>query len=873
MSGPQGVAHRAIKAKRDVPVSAGPQPANSAQVTGNTTPPSQNGYVAIQKNETDVISPQTTPPTLWSSPFDQFSNFLQHQEATQVALTDFLERRMEWFNTAETSGKFSPQARAGITQFKQLVFASIETYAQVKNSLNSPITRSEWWQEPETFDALEVQFQFFVEYAPIIDMLIAASDNQSILTAPHQDLNASTPLTQVALDDFFTGFAAVTSGDAAGSIMGQEMIEKTKVHVELLVQYEQITLQYQAHLNVLKDLTSPLVAVDAPWQGHYEPEFPDQTGYNPSKLPVEHLNALPLQQAYQRADKKGWDATFKILNRNPASAEHKVGELMADAMWHREEKIFSKWNGKPWERLAIAATQRAAAIAPMQEMIKAAQAYVPAGGSLEAAMREMKPAIKTARKLLYELQNIWRGGGLIPEVPENLHRLKPIFIQLANAKDALNSAESAWNVGDSETAKRHYLQAQRHYVLALETPRFKSLLALAEKYQTISFYAKLSITVATTLVGAGLGALAFAGAEGALITAGASATVIRVGALTVNGAIFAVSTNFLNNALLNEKLPKGAAGWTYEVTSTTLLFGALNKIALKWGKPLGALAEGGLTRALGAKAATKLGAGVIYTGGEITQMVPNYLFFASAWTPVDMMAQQFVNEATFTPGEVFEEAYSWQSFAIQAGFLGALRVANAAVFPWIKPLYQKLANYADRAITRRLEAFDAQSVTLKGQLDTLAQQHGDNPAEVMAQGALLTRKLAAVAHKEFDLLSLFDTDAPHIINRRAELAGLNETYTEATHQFRSMSELTSTFQRAQVHHLAAGLVSYDPAAQNIIRGLSAQKSALFSLRDVGSGNFIFAWKGHFGEAFEVTMVPAPKGPLSKSTAIVPAKAD
>lgn len=873
MSGPQKVTHRAIKSKRDVPASARPQPANSAQVKGNGTPPSQNGYIAIQKNETDLISPQTTPPTLWLNPFDQFSNFLQQQETTQVALTDFLERRMEWFNAAETSGKFSPQARAGINQFKQLVFASIETYAQVKSNLSSPITRSEWWQEPETFDALEVQFQFFVEYAPIIDLLITASDNQSILTAPHQDLNASTPLTQVALEDFFTGFAAITSGNPAGSIMGQELIEKTKVHVDLLMQYEQITLQYQAHLNVLKDLTSPLVGVDAPWQGHYEPEYPDETGYNSSKLPAEILNALPLQQAYQRADKDVWDATFKIINRNPASAEHKVGELMADAMWHREEKIFSKWNGQPWERLEKAATQRAAAIAPMQEMIKAAQAYVPAGGSLEAAIREMKPAIKAARKLLRELQTIWRGGGLIPEVPEHLHRLKPIFMQLANAEDALNLAESTLNAGDSETAKRHYLQAQRHYVLAVETPRFKSLLTLAEKYQTLSFYTKLGVTVATTVVGAGLGAMAFAGAEGALLSAGASVNVIRIGSLAVNGATFAVSTNLLNNALLNEQLPKGAGGWTYEVTSNTLLFGALGKIALKWGKPLGNLAEGGLARALGSKAATQWGGKVIYVGGEVTQMVPNYLFFASTWTPVDMMAQQFVNDATFTPKEVIDRAYSWQSFAIQAGFLGALRLGNAAVFPLINPLYQKLANYANRAITQRLESLDERRTALQNKLDVLPRQEGGNPAEVMAQGALLTRKLATVVREEFDLLSLFDTDAPHIINRRAELAGLNETYTAATQQFRSMSDLTATFQRAQVHHLAAGLVSYDPAAQNIVRGLCAQNSALFSLRDVGSGNFIFAWKGHFGEAFEVTMVPTPKGPLSESTAIVPAKAD
>ncbi len=816
------------------------------------------GGVVDPKTASGKTAPQPTSFQDLTPSFEKFRGFIEKFGDTQTALKDFLGRRSAWFDAAGKTGD--------ISHLRELIADSIKGYNQVQNHLNSPIPRCEEWQGPETFEIFDVQFQFLSISVPVIDLLITATGNLSKLMENHDGLRSSTPLTQRALDDFFTGVTEIKAGNI---IKGGELIEETPRHAVLLERYEQVTIQYQKYLGRLRQLTSPLVGVDAPWRGYYEPENPEQTGYNPSLLPAEHLNAMPLQKAYQLADKKEWDTVFRIINRNPVTNEHKLGEMTADATWDPETRKFVRWSGDPWRRLEKATRERTIANDTMPEMIRMAETHVTTGGTLPEAIRAMESDIQSARKLITNMRGVWKGGFCAPSIPQYQGYLAPLIQHLDRAEGAINTAAGALCTGDEAMALHKFLQAQRFYVLAAQTPRFKSLLALAGDYETLSFYPKLGLTIAATATGAGLGALVAVGTEGALISSGATAMTIRLGALAANGATFAVTTSMLNHAFIDEPLPKGVGGWTYEVASNILLFGTLGKIGQKWGRPMGTLATGKLTQALGTRTTTWLGSRAVFVAGELAQMIPTYAFFTTTWTPVDMIGQQFANDAAFTPGDVVKRAYTPENFILQGGFLVGLRLGNSLAFRLIEPLYRRGANFANATMDTRLKALQGRREVLRRQLNVLIGHGTDDPVAVMLLGASLARSTAASAREELDLLTLFDSKILGIGSRRAELRGMDMAYTAAGQEFHSRSNLFAIFQDARVQGLATDLVSYDPAAFKSLQGLCKVRSPWFSMRDIGDGNFLFTWKDGRGETVMTTMVPTPQGPLSTATDIVP----
>lgn len=878
-------AHGTRGPKRDVPGSAQPQPPSPTLTVEKITPPSSAEYVNIQKLETLPPSPRITSPQRWidpkvenltSNPHDQFCDFIEKNGTIQSTLKDFLERRSASFDAMKKSGDFSPTAIMGMAQFKQIVIGTITTYDQVRTNLSSPITKSEWWQEPEIFDSLNAYFQFFSDAVPEIDKLIAAFQTQNAIIAHYDILRPSTSLTQVVLEDFFTGIEAITSGDVAGIVMGQELIEKTMQHSLLLQKYEQITLQYQDVLNELKRYTSPLVGVDVPWLGYYEPEYPGQTGFNPSTLPTDHLNAMLLQKAYQRANKETWDKVFRDINHDPSTDEHKVAEMMADSTWDPEEKKFTHWDGQPWERIEKSIQRRAMAIVSMQEMIMATKPLVPDDGSLEESIRQTESDIEKSRKLVTEMETTWKSFVKILEVPEYLRSIGPISQHLNDAESAINIAAGSLRTGDRERAVQNFLKAQRAYVLAVETPHFNSLFELAGEYQTLSLYPNLGVAVVATAASFGVATMAYVGTEGLLLTSGATAMTTSIGAYVAQGATLSVVSGLLLNTLIDAPLPKGVSGWTYDIAINSALMRVLKFIDVL-AKPVGMFAERSLSRILGSSAKTGLGVRTIVLGKETVMLGISYLFFAGAWTPMDLIGQTFMNDATFTPKKILcinsspNCAWSPESTTMQGGFIVALRLSNPIMSSLLKSPYQRVRNYMKNALDMRIQSLIEQRAAIESQLAALPEQSGNDPATVMRQGSALTRQLASTVQEEVGMWSLLDTSKPDVAVRIRGLKGMKKIYTTAIPELQSMAEVASTFQNAHVQHLAAGIVSYSPTAQGSLQKLCTLKSSRFSFSDTGDGNFIFAWQGRFGETFKVTMVPTPNGPTSASTEIVPAR--
>lgn len=814
---------------------------------------------------------------LWITPehYDQVRDWLDKRAPMQEALQGFLKRRAGWFDTAGQNGGWSAAAVIGIARYRQILTRTAATYDQIRTGIHSPVARSEGWQDPEAFDALDQDLQFNAMFVPIIDRLITVAQNQRSLASGDNVLRYATPLVHVAVEDFFIGIAAASSEDPLVKAAAPDMLGNVAQHIGLLARYDQVTARYQKVLTRLKQLTSPLVGADVPWQGYYPPEYPAQTDYNPSTLPDEHLNDQPLQKAFRAVMggplEEGYRQVFKALNRDPATSDHQKAELMADALWDEGEKKFAPWNGTPWTRLEEVTTRREAVVERMEELAKAAEPYAPQESSLADAVRQMDSAIRDARQVLKQMEMIWKGGGIIPSVREDRSRLAPIMAQVDRAEGAIDAAAGALRQGDKEHALKQLLQAQRAYVNGIGTPRFKSLTRAAEGYQRLSFSTQLGVTVATTVLSGGIAGVVAAGTKGALIARGASAMLIRGGSLFAAGAVFSVSASSLNHVLINEPLPKGVSGWSYEVGSNTVMFGALEKIAMRYGRPLGMWAKGELTRVIGAQAKGPWLGWIPTVGGGVAEMAPTYLFFAGAWTPVDQMGQQFFVDSTFSPLAVLSKSYSGQSLIMQLGFLAALGVSNKlfAALPLINRVNKFVGDYVNNSVNHRVQTLVDQRVAAQQQLKDFSGRWATDPAAVVGEGAALMTNAAATARRELDFLSLFDHGVQGIASHRAELRGLNAAYLEGAQRFRVMTQVTSVLQQACAHIIAPGLVAYDPAMQGAIRGLTALGQSQFSLRDSGGGTFVLAWEGRFGDKYEVTLVPEPAGPLSTATDIVP----
>lgn len=863
------------------------------------------GYIATPPALGLPPSPvRIATPQLWATP-------KRHDLAPMLEeLRGFLKRRAGWFDTAGQNGEFSVAAVIGIARYRQMLTRATTTYDQIQTSIHSPVARSEGWQDPEAFNALDQEFQFNAMFVPIIDQLITTAQNQRTLAAGDNVLRYATPLVQVTVEDFFTGIAAASSENPLVKAAAPDRLGRVAEHIQLLARYDQVTARYQEALTRLKQLTSPLVGVDVPWAGYYEPEHPSLKGRNPSTVPDVFLNNHPLQKAFHAVMggplEEGYRQVFKVLNRDPASPDHQKAELMADAAWDEGEKKFASWNGTPWTRLEEVTTQRELVVERMEELAKAAEPFKTSSDTpIEKAIPEMKVGIQQAKALIREAEAIL-DRWYMPTIPEDIQRLKPFAVQLNTAETAIDDAAVALSAGDSARAISQYTVAQRAYIMALETPRFKTLIADVEEYQKLSLYPKLAGMVVSIWFGAALGGMAAVGARGALSRwllgpglAIASRTVmgVNVGRIAIGGAslvanatIFSVTTSWLNHLAFSDvPLPKGVHGWGYEFVSNTVMFGILGGMAVVVAKRVKTITQG-LEKTVLRTAVTPLrGEGFVIKSmhtiappnwllkqipgatGEVLELIPTYLFFAGIWTPLDMIAQDSVTNGTLPTWEkvkaAYNESYTLQSLGMQLGVLAALSVGKQGGLTRI--LAEKMYARVNKMVTSRLETLGERRATLQQKLDALRTEGSGNTIERMARETALRRDIAETLREEHTIVSIVMENTPDVNDYKAKLLSAHQKHDTAAHQLQSMATLLRVTQEARLESVGSGIMTYVPSAQDAIRRLCAHQTDVFSMRDVGNGNFILSMNKGVGGVYEVTLVPKPTGPLSTATDIVP----
>ncbi|PIR20896.1 MAG: hypothetical protein COV45_03260 [Deltaproteobacteria bacterium CG11_big_fil_rev_8_21_14_0_20_47_16] len=804
--------------------------------------------------------------------------WLEDRRVLTDEIKKFLETHKKWFDESSATGDYSAGAAIGILKFKRMLLGFVESMNGIEAGVDSPIKRSAWWQDSKSLASFDEELRWVASYIPIITRLVTVSQNLRSLMAKDNVIKYATPLAQVVVDDFFIGIAAMNSQNESLNTRGASLLKGVAQHIQLLAQYDQVTQRYKKAVTQLKQYTSPLVGSDFPWLGHYAKEYPEIVdGFNPSTLPADHLNEQALQKSYSAIKDTSlvseYDNVFRTLNHDDASVEHQKSELTANATWNRAEQKFEYWGGEPWKRLADITNRRASVVKRMEEMAQAAESYKSPSMTPEEGIAKMKKVIATSRDILQVMDKSFRGNWwiLVPGVPEYSRILKPIMMQVDAAHSAILAADVAFKAGNNTEALKQLFSAQHSYITAVGTPRFQSLFTLAGKYQDIAFYNYMGAMVLVTAASAGIAGVVAGEVEAAMIAANYSTRAIQFGSLLANAATFTVSSNSLGNVWVDQEVPDGVGGWSYEVASNTVLFGALGKIALKYGRPMGEWTRGSLTGALGARAATWYGTRLVTLGSEAAQMLPTYTFFAGAWTPMDMMRQEFFADAPFNPLDTLEKAYSRQSLVKQLGFLVALRVGNEVLskLPPLKNLESVVKVHLNEAIQKRFKYFDDQRLSLDIQEDVFRERWANDPIGSIEYGRALMAKRVAQCKEELDFLKLplFDDQDVTVIQQSGELRTRAKEYADAEESLRDISQLVSAFKAANVHEIATELFVYNPEMQGLLQALSGIKR-LFSLQDLGKGTFLFTWRGSDGESLSFILIPDTGVSLSGSTEIV-----